>query len=280
MNVPYQVSEYLRSAGKATIVRVLQEDGTFEYTPELGTVLGLEECYVLSVRFIPTDIDEWYDVYTERTIRVKPQPIAYSPPDVDGNTYLIVEIGTQTWFAENLKTTKYNDGTSIVNITETEDWITTNIPAYCWLYNKPDSSTYDYEYYYGILYNYRVIGDTTKNICPDGWHVPIKSEWDTLFSCTYNDEFPSSSGKTLKSFCGWNDGGAGSDDYGFSALPSGFRHSHSGVFWGPANGGYYWAKGLYYFDDPIGINFKVDSYGYSIMSASYRSGLPVRCVKD
>jgi uncharacterized protein (TIGR02145 family) len=93
--------------------------------------------------------------------------------DIDGNIYKIVTIGTQVWMAENLKTTKFNDGLDIPKVTDAKIWSGLSAPAYCW-YNN-DISNKDT---YGVLYNgYSVI---TSKICPIGWHVPTDNEWYIL----------------------------------------------------------------------------------------------------
>jgi len=73
--------------------------------------------------------------------------------DVDGNTYKTILIGTQTWMAENLKTTKYNDGTAISNVTNNTTWTGLTTGAYCW-YNN-DAATNKATY--GALYNWLAV---------------------------------------------------------------------------------------------------------------------------
>ena len=98
--------------------------------------------------------------------------------DMDGNTYKTVTIGTQTWMAENLKTSKYNDGTSIPNVTDGKQWKELTKGAWC-NYNNSDSLGK----IYGKLYNWFAVSPTTngnKNVCPVGWHVPNNNDWDIL----------------------------------------------------------------------------------------------------
>jgi uncharacterized protein (TIGR02145 family) len=97
--------------------------------------------------------------------------------DVDGNTYNTVQIGTQTWMQENLKTTKFNTGEDIPNVSDSATWEGLSTPAYCW-YQNDEASHKDA---YGALYNYFTI-EYTANICPDGWHVPSFSEYDELIN--------------------------------------------------------------------------------------------------
>ncbi|MEJ5316752.1 MAG: fibrobacter succinogenes major paralogous domain-containing protein [Tenuifilum sp.] len=88
------------------------------------------------------------------------------PPvaDADGNTYQTVKIGTQVWMAENLKTTKYSDGTPIE-------------PSNIYVLPTPDSTTV-----FGNYYSDGAILLSGKNVCPDGWHVPTKPEWEAMFT--------------------------------------------------------------------------------------------------
>lgn len=94
--------------------------------------------------------------------------------DIDGNTYKAVTIGSQTWMAENLKTTKYNDGTSVPLITDFTEWFGLNTPAYCWY----DNSEANNKETFGALYNWYAV--ETGKLCPTGWHVPSDDDWQTL----------------------------------------------------------------------------------------------------
>ena len=97
--------------------------------------------------------------------------------DIDGNIYKTTKIGSQIWMTENLKTTRYNDGTPIPLVTDGTTWGGLTTPAYCYINN--DEATYASPY--GALYNYYVVADTSSlNVCPVGWHVPSDGEWTTL----------------------------------------------------------------------------------------------------
>ena len=98
--------------------------------------------------------------------------------DIDGNVYKTVTIGTQTWMAENLKVSKYNDGTSIKNIIDNTLW--NNDTSGAWAYYNNDAAN---NAKYGKLYNWYAVSKTTngnKNVCPTGWHVPTDAEWSNL----------------------------------------------------------------------------------------------------
>ncbi|RPI70036.1 MAG: hypothetical protein EHM43_00050, partial [Ignavibacteriae bacterium] len=96
--------------------------------------------------------------------------------DADGNEYATVTIGNQVWMAENLRTTKYNDGTDIPNVTAVADWITLTSGAYC-SFDNDDANVADY----GLLYNWYAVDDT-RGIAPTGWHVPTDDEYRTLMN--------------------------------------------------------------------------------------------------
>ena len=201
--------------------------------------------------------------------------------DIDNNTYKTVEIGTQTWMAENLKTTKFNDGTSIPLLDNISDFLATTNPAYCNFENNEAASEP-----LGKLYNWYVV--EAGNVCPSGWHVASASDWDIL------DNFVSGeylcSGKALASKEGWmeafwydcNIGNNfdSNNSTGFSAIAAGAfsdyefgGFGHAGVWWSPDDqaGGYLPSSRYLTRDNSdIGVNsVETEDKGYSI-----------RCVKD
>lgn len=134
-----------------------------------------------------------------------------SVTDIDGNTYQTVVIGDQEWMAENLKTTKYNDGQTIEFANGVQmDWYNSTSGMYTWY-----DSDVQYKDVYGALYNW--LAATSTNICPVNWHVPTDDEWRIL-----RDFVGTSEGTKLKAITGWNADGNGTDDFGFAALPGGY----------------------------------------------------------
>jgi len=100
--------------------------------------------------------------------------------DIDGNYYTIVTIGNQTWMAENLRTTKLNDGTPIINsgagagFFTNEEWVALQTPGRCWEGHESGSEPLDRE----MLYNFKAV--TSGKLAPEGWRVPTRADWDTL----------------------------------------------------------------------------------------------------
>ncbi|ALO16598.1 Chitodextrinase precursor [Salinivirga cyanobacteriivorans] len=193
--------------------------------------------------------------------------------DNDGNVYSTVQIGDQEWMAENLKTTTYNDGTSIDLVTDNTAWYNNTTGAYCWYDN--DQATYADTY--GALYNWHAVN--TGNLCPDGWHVPTDAEWTALEDYIGSDGHSGTEGTALKATSGWNNDGNGTDDYGFTAHPGGYRTSNGafdnvgyyGLWWSATETNTYnaWRRYLYY------------SYS-SVNRSSYskEGGFSVRCLRD
>jgi uncharacterized protein (TIGR02145 family) len=145
--------------------------------------------------------------------------------DLQGNIYKIVNIGTQIWMVDNLKTTIYNNGDPIFNVTDSSQWVNMALGAYC-NYNNNES----YVPVYGRLYNWYAAIDNRK-ICPIGWHVPSDLEWhklilflDPLARLISNNPESSIAGDMLKESGNdhWSTGG-GSNKVGFTALPAGVR---------------------------------------------------------
>ena len=98
--------------------------------------------------------------------------------DGEGNIYATQIIGTQTWMTENLRTTKFRNGTAIPQVASSLDWYFLVSPGYC-VYGNSQINRVDY----GVLYNWFAIDigqDGSRNICPTGWHVPTDAEWTIL----------------------------------------------------------------------------------------------------
>ncbi len=138
--------------------------------------------------------------------------------DIDGNVYKTVKIGEQIWMAENLKVTRFNDGTALNLATSME----TRIPPY-YCYYSFDPSFGDQ---YGALYGYG-ININENNVCPEGWHLPADTEWIELQNYLGGKEI---AGKKLKSVNGWYLPNEGANESGFSALPGGGIFSDGGDF--------------------------------------------------
>ena len=139
--------------------------------------------------------------------------------DIDGNVYKTIVIGTQTWMAENLKVTNYNDSNSIPLVMDNSEWVALRKDAFCWYNNSEDT----YKKVYGALYNAYTVSE--GKLCPAGWHVPSVTEWETL--CTYLGGDTVAGGK-LKSTIVWNSPNTGADNSsGFTALPGGYVILHN-----------------------------------------------------
>ena len=158
--------------------------------------------------------------------------------DADGNSYGTVTIGNQTWMAENLKTTKYKDGTAIPNVTVDAAWAALTSGAYCYYKNNVGT---DYGATYGALYNWYAVN--TGNLCPTGWHVPTTAEWTTLTD--YLGGLSVAGGKLKETgTTHWLTPNTGATNaFGFTALAGGMRYDNNGSFWDLYEyAGYWWSS--------------------------------------
>ncbi len=185
--------------------------------------------------------------------------------DSDGNLYHTVTIGSQVWFVENLKTTKYNEGTSIPNIITPNDWVSINSAGYCWYNNDPAANKEPY----GALYNFPAM--STGKLCPVGWHVPDNNEWTSLIGHLGGDSI---SYKKLKVVDSTPWGTGATNESGFSAFPGGYRW---GSFYNLSFGGFWWSTSS---------TSKLSSYFFlmegksEVVAYNYGYGFSVRCLKD
>jgi len=193
--------------------------------------------------------------------------------DADGNIYSTVNIGTQLWMAENLKTTKYNDGTDIPLVTDNTEWSDLNTPGYCW-YNN-DMGTYGDTY--GALYNWYAVN--TGILCPDGWHVPADEEWTTLIDYLGGESI---AGGKLKEegIIHWESPNTGAtNESGFTALPGGYR-SNMGFFVLIGTNGILWSSTPYQSNNGRNCGLTHNSSSVYQGSAMKIYGFSVRCIAD
>jgi uncharacterized protein (TIGR02145 family) len=208
--------------------------------------------------------------------------------DVDGNYYRTVQLGNRIWMAEDLRTTKFNNGALIPNITDAQAW--NNQISAAWCYNQNNAS---YNCDYGKLYNWYTATDPRK-ICPTNWHVSTEADWialamflDTL-ALPVTTQFQSLiAGGKLKS-TGTLEGGDGlwlspnqgaTNETGMNFVPSGMRAAN-GFFL--SNGDYYCWK--------VNLNYAAQFQGVARMRANEADliseavdkfwGVAIRCVKD
>jgi|GEM_PF-1711885 len=197
-----------------------------------------------------------------QTAPVTPPPAASSPSSPftdsrDGQTYRTVRIGNKTWMAQN------------INYKTKDSW---------WCYGN-DNSNCDK---YGKLYTW----DAAMEACSAPWRLPSNKEWDELLWAEGNERF---AGNALKSKTGWSGDGNGTDKFGFSALPGGYRNGDSryndtiryppysglgsmGHWWSAtkhAHSGMWWSLSISSAGSGVGTNYSYNN-----------SGLSVRCIRD
>jgi uncharacterized protein (TIGR02145 family) len=150
--------------------------------------------------------------------------------DADSNHYAVVQIGTQLWMAENLKATKYRDGSIIPNVPDSATWRSLTSGAYCNYHDDPAEGQQ-----YGRLYNWYAAADN-RNIAPVGWHVSTNSEWNIMekfLDATVDTTALGGTGKRigriLKEGCitrwQYQDSTSGINSSGFTALCANYRNS-------------------------------------------------------
>ena len=177
-------------------------------------------------------------------------PSAGTLRDVDGNSYQTIKIGDQEWSAQNIRTTKLNDGTPLELVKDDTQWVSTT-PSYCFHSNDKGA----FEERFGALYNWYVVA--TQKIAPPGWHVATEADWaileSNLIKAGHNWDKSTTGNKLAKALTTQtNDwplettmGLAGSDflknnTSGFSAFPSGGRGGGLGNFVHLDEDAYWW----------------------------------------
>lgn len=198
-----------------------------------------------------------------------PDLVYGSVSDNDGNTYKTIQIGTQTWMAENLKTTKYNDGSAIPLVSDGPAWAVLSTPGLCWYTNDTVS--------YGAMYNWYTVN--TGKLCPLGWHVPSDIEWNILTTGQGGERIAANRLKET-GITHWQSPNTGAtNESGYSALPGGFRNSDSS-FTSLKKDGYWWSSTE---SSSAHAYYRVlfyDSGNAEKDDSDKRDGFSVRCLKN
>jgi uncharacterized protein (TIGR02145 family) len=188
--------------------------------------------------------------------------------DIDGNIYKTVMIGNQEWMAENLRVTRYRNGSPIPGIVDLREWSGAQIGL---------SSDYAFisDDAYGKLYNWWAVEERKDHyLAPKGWHIPSEEEWQTLISYV--------GGTRLKDSLDWPDmAGYKGELSGFNALPSGYR-SYGGTFLDKGVRAYFWTSSNekdHPFSKVAAIISGNTNYAYT-SGQGVTNGYSVRCIKD
>ena len=270
-----------------------------------ATVLLLTSCHKETNNNSSTE-NPSDDYYANQQYPPTAQVIRKAVTDIDGNIYDAVQIGDQVWMAENLRTTRYADGTEI-HLSPEFNWSETLPYRSAPGNNQSNEENMGNVARWGYLYNWRAVTKGPSNeenpsgiqgICPDGWHVPSGAEWDELYSylrtqpeyISGNDSF--NVAKSLAATWGWrtsvddttecdintpgNDPSS-NNATGFSALPAGNAGLHSfGGFGGIA---IFWTAG-HYKDKSIRMLFYNSAILGSHWNQPEQACYSVRCVRD
>jgi uncharacterized protein (TIGR02145 family) len=199
-----------------------------------------------------------------------------SVTDVDGNIYETADIGTQVWMAENLKTTKYQNGDLIGTTTpitlDISDQIT---PKYHWdNYDGTESNVQTY----GKLYTWYAVTDN-RGVCPDGWHIPTEVDLEEL--TTFLGGINEAGSKLKESgISHWiSPRILATNESGFSALPGSDRDIHGNFQLNGFSSKFWTSQEL---DETKSIFWSLSGNNNAVANANTDkgNGLSVRCVKD
>ena len=206
--------------------------------------------------------------------------------DYDDNCYETVEIGDLEWMSENLKTTHYNNGDAIPNITNNGDWGSLTTGAYSDYDNNPSNSDT-----YGRLYNWYTVDDE-RGVCPDGWHVPSDEEYKTLemylgMSQSEADDTgyrgTDEGSKLAGNASLWNNGNLVSNaefgTSGFNGVSPGYRYLYSGIYYHIGYNGYFWSSTEHSSSSAWYRRLGYYTTNVYRSNANKRSGFSVRCVR-
>ncbi|MDD3194828.1 MAG: fibrobacter succinogenes major paralogous domain-containing protein [Paludibacter sp.] len=282
-----------------TVVAMLGQDSIYVY--KNGVVnQTIPTATVDSLSFSATSDSIFFtkdDIVTTKLAIADLDSISFLPPippgahvDIDGNIYTTVTIGTQTWMAENLKTTRYRNGDAIPHITDNTTWGLQTAGAYSNYNNDPAKGNT-----YGRMYNWFAVDDS-RNLAPAGWHIPNKAEWETLHNYLiangYNYDGSTTGNKVAKALSAksnWRSssraGAPGNNlstnnSSNFNGLPGGGRYGTHGIFFSETEVAYWWVKEQ---TTNVEANYRGIIYENNFFQTYVtlkQAGFSVRCIKS
>ena len=201
-----------------------------------------------------------------------PVPVPVVMTDFDGNVYPTVAIGGAVWTTENLRTTRYRDGSPISTGLDAAAWASLTAPGAFSVYNDlPANNTT-----YGKLYNWAAVN--TGRLAPTGWHVPTQTEWTALVNALGGSAV--AGGKLKSTSALWIAPNVGADNSsGFGGLPGGYRGT-TGNYATGGNTGFWWSATE---RNTTQANYTSLDNGYANSfsnGATKTFGYSVRCIRD
>lgn len=248
--------------------------------------------------YLINSLGAWYGdevMFTTNTLGMDMHQPGSGMIDADGNVYSSVVLPNgQEWITENLRTTHFNNGDTIQQVTNATLWIQNSLPQWCYYANDPVNAAQ-----FGLLYSWPVVDDA-RGVCPAGWHVPTYADLSALrgyLDPTVSAEFWGLPNNQASSFIAgplkatgttvWQAPNADATNItGFSALPGGWRDGYfggTGAFLYQGSAATWWAR------ESFGTYSLYHAYYFSvdhlqgdapIQDAFRRDGRSVRCLKD
>ena len=233
-----------------------------------ATEVVIEDITILYDSVYADQIDTWFvfEVAADTTFSYQCDPsllfTCEGPVSYQGYDYEVVLIGDQCWFTENLRANNYQNGEAIPTGISGDEWESLSYGAM-------------HENSFGGLYNWYAATDS-RGLCPSGWHVSTFNEWSVLVDALGGE---TSAGEKLKSTAGWLDGGNGSNESGFTALP-GARYDQLGYWFGEEDGFWWCLRSEPQFWPAWYRVMRPESNQVSYHDDSKNYGFSVRCIKD